>query len=71
VYIDVNEKHVTTLTLGELAVGTASDRTGFDRTDVAVFLFAAAALVHALVPVMLQYFGSDWKPARSRRSIAA
>jgi Ca-activated chloride channel family protein len=70
VYIDVNEKHVTTLTLGELAVGAASDRTGYDRTDLAVFLFAGAALVHALIPVMLQYFGSDWKPARSRQSIA-
>ena len=71
VYIDVNEKHVTTLTLGELAVGAASDRIGYDRTDFAVFLFAAAALVHALVPVLLEYFGSDWKPARSRRSAAA
>ena len=55
----------------KLAWGAASDRTGYDRTDLAVFLFAAAALAHALIPVLLQYFGSDWKPARSRRSIAA
>ena len=70
-YLNVNEKHVPTLTLGALALGSAATKGRFDLTDLAIFLFAAAAAVHALIPVLLEYLGSDWKAVRvDRRELA-
>ena len=66
-YLDVNEKHVPTLALGALATGAGATKTRFDLTDLAIFLFAAAAAAHALIPVLLEYFGSDWKAVRVNR----
>jgi Ca-activated chloride channel family protein len=66
-YIDVNEKHVTTLALGTLARGSGATKTAYGLVDIAIFVFAAAALAHALIPVALEYFGSDWKTVRVSR----
>lgn len=66
-YIDVNEKHVTTLALGKLARGGGVTKTSYSLVDIAIFVFAAAALGHALIPVALEYFGSDWKAVRVSR----
>jgi Ca-activated chloride channel homolog len=70
-YIDVNDKHVTTLALGQLARGSEATKTSYDLVDLAIFVFAAAAAVHALLPVALEYFGSDWKTVRPSRSVIA
>jgi Ca-activated chloride channel family protein len=67
-YIDANEKQIPTLTLGDLARGTGATKTSYDLVDVAIFVFVAAASVNALIPVMLEYFGSDWKTSRVNRS---
>ncbi len=67
-YFDVNEKHVPTLTLGTLAAGVGVTGGGYDLVDWAIFVLLAAAAVHALIPVLLQYFGSDWKTVRAARS---
>ena len=66
-YIDVNEKHVTTLALGNLATGSGATKTSYGLVDIAVFVFAAAAIAHVLVPVALEHFGSDWKTVRVSR----
>jgi Ca-activated chloride channel family protein len=66
-YLDVNEKHVPTLALGALASGSAERKSRFDLTDLAIFLFAAAAAAHALLPLLLECFGSDWKAVRANR----
>jgi len=66
-YVDVNTKHVTTLALGQLARGGKATKTVYGLVDIAIFVFAAAAIVHALVPVALEYFGSDWKAVRTSR----
>ena len=63
-YLDVNEKHVPTLTLGTLAANVGVGKRGLRLVDVAIFVLAAAAAVHALIPVLLACFGSDWKAAR-------
>jgi Ca-activated chloride channel family protein len=63
-YIDVNEKHLSTLALGTLAAGVGGVKDTMNLTDFAIYLFAAAALVLAVLPMMLEYFGSDWKPVR-------
>jgi Ca-activated chloride channel family protein len=70
-YFDVNDKHVTTLALGKLARGSGATKTAYGLVDLAIFLFAAAAVVHALVPVALEYFGSDWKTVRVSRTAIA
>lgn len=66
-YFDVNEKHLPTLTLGTLAAGVGVTDDGYDRVDWAIFVLLTAASVHALIPVLLQYFGSDWKTVRAAR----
>ena len=43
-YIDVNDKHVTTLALGQLARGSGATKTSYGLVDIAIFVFAAAAL---------------------------
>jgi len=66
-YIDVNDKHVTSLALGPLATGSGATKTSYGLVDIAIFVFVAAAVVHALIPVALEYFGSDWTTVRVRR----
>ncbi len=39
-----------------------------DLTDIALFVFVAGAVVNALIPVALEFFGSDWKTVRVNRS---
>jgi Ca-activated chloride channel homolog len=70
-YFDVNDKHVTTLALGKLARGSGATKTAYGLVDLAIFLFAAAALAQALIPVALEYFGSDWKTVRVSRTALA
>ena len=66
-YVDVNQKHVPTLNLGILSAGFTAAKGGSSLIDLAIFLFAAAAAAHALIPVLLEYFGSDWKAIRVNR----
>ncbi len=66
-YLDVNEKHVSTLSLGNLALGVGVKRNRWNLTDLAVLVLAAGALVQALLPVLLEYWGSGWKTVRPRR----
>jgi Ca-activated chloride channel family protein len=67
-YLDVNEKHVPTLTLGALASGIETGKHRFELVDLAIVVLAAAAAVHALIPVLLEYFGSDWRAVRVSRT---
>jgi len=66
-YVDVNEKHITTLALGSLARGSGATKTSYGLVDVAIFVFAAAAIAHLMIPIALEYFGSDWKMVRVAR----
>lgn len=52
---------MTTVALGELARGKGAKKKSHSLVDVAVFLFAAGAIVHALIPIALECFGSDWE----------
>jgi Ca-activated chloride channel family protein len=69
-YIDVNEKHLATLALGNLARGSGAAKTAYGLVDIAIYVLAIAAIVHALIPVTLEYFGSDWKTVRVSRPTA-
>jgi Ca-activated chloride channel homolog len=66
-YLDVNEKHVPTLTLGSLAAPAGTGKHAIGLVDLAIYVFAAAAAVLAAIPVLLEYFGSDWRPVRVER----
>jgi len=66
-YLDVNEKHVPTLTLGPLAMGVGAGKTRYGLVEAAIFAFAAGAAVLAAIPVLLEYFGSDWRAVRVDR----
>jgi Ca-activated chloride channel family protein len=65
-YLDVNEKHVPTLGLGRLAMGAGAAKSQLGLVDVAILVFAVAALVHALLPVALEYFGSGWRAVQPK-----
>jgi Ca-activated chloride channel family protein len=66
-YIDVNEKHLATLSLGALATGSGASKRVYGLVDIAILVFAAAAVVHVFIPILLEYFGSDWRAVRPRR----
>ncbi len=61
-YVNVNSKHLSSATMSTLrpemagAVGRRMTRTG-----VALVLFAVMAAAYALLPVLLDYLGSDWR----------
>ena len=40
----MNEKHVTTLALGNLDRGSRATKTSYGLVDIAIFVFAAAAI---------------------------
>lgn len=66
-YIDVNERHVPTAALGELATGAAPGRRAIGPVDIAIYTFAAGAAALALLPVLLDLLGSDWRAVRVPR----
>ncbi len=66
-YVDVNEKHLTTTALGDLVVTTALPSRGLSLAELAVLAMAVGAAILTLIPVALEFFGSDWTvdgPAR-------
>jgi Ca-activated chloride channel family protein len=67
-YLDVNAKHVPTLSLGALAAGVGRAKPTYELADVAILVLAVAAAVLATLPVLLEYLGSDWRVVRVARS---
>ena len=61
VYHDVNEKHLDTSALGDLVVPLALPHKGLTLAQWAVLMMLLGAAIHALIPVALEYFGTDWK----------
>ena len=62
-YYDTNEKHVPTTALGDLVVTKPPPRQGLSLEELAVLAMLLGAAILALVPVALEYLGSDWKVA--------
>lgn len=60
-YHDVNEKHLDTAALGDLVVPLAMPHTGLTLAQWAVLAMVIGAIINALIPVALEYFGTDWK----------
>ena len=60
-YVDVNERHLPTEALGDLVVTAPLRKRGLSLGELAVLAMAAGAAVLALIPVALEFFGSDWK----------
>ncbi len=63
-YTDVNDKHLPTTALGDLVVTLAPPRKGLTPAELAVLAMVLGAAVLALIPVALEFFGSDWKVER-------
>lgn len=60
-YLDVNKQHMPTVALGALAGSGREPESGLRLVDVALYVLILAAAVHALIPVALQYFATDWR----------
>jgi Ca-activated chloride channel family protein len=69
-YVDVNEKHLPTSALGDLVVMAPLKR-GLSLEELAVLAMALGAALCALLPVALEYFGTDWKVHRIREEKGA
>jgi Ca-activated chloride channel family protein len=59
-YVDVNEKHVPTASLGDLVVRKPLSGRGLSVSALAVLSVVAGATVYALIPVLLAWRGTDW-----------
>ena len=66
-YTDVNEKHLPTSALGDLVVTLAPPQKGLTPAERAVLAMVLGAAVLALLPVALEFFGSDWRVERPER----
>jgi Ca-activated chloride channel family protein len=67
-YEDVNTKHLATTALGDLVVPLALPQSGLTLAQWAVLAMVAGALINALIPVALEFFGSDWKVSVALRN---
>lgn len=63
-YTDVNEKHLTTEALGDLVVTAPLGKRGLTLAEWANLAMALGATIYALIPLALEFFGSDWKVHR-------
>lgn len=61
VYHDVNEKHLDTTALGDLVVPLALPHKGLTLAQWAVLAMVLGAVINALIPLALEYFGTGWK----------
>ncbi|MEA3210847.1 MAG: Ca-activated chloride channel [Chthoniobacter sp.] len=66
-YADVNEKHLPTTALGDLVVTAPPPQRGLSLAELAVLAMTVGAAVYALIPVGLEFFGSDWKVGLAER----
>lgn len=71
VYHDVNDKHLATEALGDLVVPLALPHQGLTLAQWAVLAMALGAFIYALIPVALEYFGTDWKVRSVRKEVAS
>ncbi|MFN0075572.1 MAG: vWA domain-containing protein [Prosthecobacter sp.] len=67
VYHDVNDRHLATEALGDLVVPLAMPHTGLTLTQWAVLAMTLGAIMNALIPLALEFFGSDWKVRSIRK----
>lgn len=60
-YVDVNEKHLPTSALGDLVVVAPLPQRGLSLQELAVLAMVLGAAIYALIPVALEWLGSEWK----------
>ncbi|MHA3774135.1 vWA domain-containing protein [Verrucomicrobiota bacterium sgz303538] len=69
-YEDVNENHLSTAALGDLVVMAPRPQRGLNLEQLAILAMVAGATILALIPVALEYFGTDWR-VEQRRHVGA
>lgn len=69
-YEDVNENHLSTEALGDLVVMAPRPQRGPNLEQLAILAMVAGAAIYALIPVALEYFGTDWQVVPRRRGEA-
>jgi hypothetical protein len=69
-YEDVNTKHLATASLGDLVVPLAMPHSGLSLAQLAVLAMVLGAVINALIPLALEFFGSDWRVPANERSTA-
>lgn len=68
-YHNGNEKHLSTEMLKQLTTAkTESPFQKLTRREYALLACAAGATLLSLLPIMLHYFGTSWRPGANRRS---
>ena len=69
-YLDVNDRHLASTELGSLCrAGDASTARAAGRDDVALVVLATFSCLYAvLLPLALEFGGSDWRPLAARQT---
>jgi Ca-activated chloride channel family protein len=68
-YEDVNTKHLATTALGDLVVPLAMPTSSLSLAQWAVLALVLGAVINALIPLALEFFGSDWKVSFNPRTV--
>lgn len=68
-YEDVNTKHLATTALGDLVVPLALPTNRLSLSQLAVLAMVLGAVINALIPLALEFLGSDWKVRLGARSL--
>jgi Ca-activated chloride channel homolog len=66
-YHDVNTKHLSTATLGDLVVPLTPIHKPWDLAQFAVLAMMLGASIQAMLPLALEFFGSAWKVSLQER----
>jgi len=69
-YEDVNEKHLSTAALGDLVVMAPLPQRGLNLAQLAVLAMVVGAAIFAMIPVALEFFGTDWQVIRVEAALA-
>lgn len=67
-YEDVNTKHLATEALGDLVVPVGLPSRGLSLSQLAVLAMVLGAVVNGLIPLALEYFGTDWEVSANERN---
>jgi Ca-activated chloride channel family protein len=69
-YVDVNEEQLDTAALGDLVVTAPRPQRGLSLAECAVLAMVLGASIYALIPVALEFYGSDWEVQAGERVAA-
>ena len=71
-YIDANVKHIPTSVFSDLCQSSEIKfQEGLSKGDLALYVFLACSFIYALLPILMELWGADWKTATKKAEVDA